>query len=284
MSVWGILVYKADMRFPRDLLRFLYLVFFQPALLDEHINQVASSTTTAIELWKRRLEASVRPLWRLAFFHIVITPFALAFGTGIILTQLGMDMNWLKLVFYLFVAIVLTLSFSVPFCVAFLLPFSVTAAIWSSLPFSQALVVFFSLMLGLAYGLRAKDARWGWIAAAVYGLVLGILINPLSGLTIGATFLTGYFRIIFYLVEAPLSWTLGMLSGRGNALRLWRFHPVLWDALIWFPLPGLDRHLLAIQRQDEPASGTPILHVQGSFRQSWAAKRAFEHNRSSKGL
>jgi hypothetical protein len=38
------------------------------------------------------------------------------------------------------------------------------------------------------------------------------------------------------------------------------------------PLPGLDKHLLAIQRQDEAAARAALQQVQQSFRQRWAEK------------
>jgi hypothetical protein len=200
-------------------------------------------------------------------------PWLLAFGTGMLLSQLGRDVNWLKLVFYLSVAIGLSLTFSIDFCIAFLLPFSIALAMWSSNSFSVTWGILFSLMLGLAYGLNLDSARWGLTAGLVYGVFLSLLLGPLRGVIIGGMFLIGYFRIIFYLMEAPLSWWLGSRAVRANALQLWKFHPVRWDELIWFPLPHLDRHLLALKRQDEPAFQDASLQVQESFRQGWAAER-----------
>jgi hypothetical protein len=131
-------------------------------------------------------------------------------------------------------------------------------------------------MLGLGYGLTSNSAKWGLSAGLVYGVILGLLLGPLSGLLIGAAFLIGYFRIVFYLVEAPLSWSLATLAARGDALRLWQFHPVLWDEMIWFPLPRLHKHLLTIKSQNELEAQAAILHVQKSFRQSWAVERMQE--------
>jgi hypothetical protein len=203
-------------------------------------------------------------------------PWLLGFGTGMLLSQLGMNVNWLKLAFYLLIAIAVSLNFSIDFSIAFLLPFSILIAIWNSISFTSALGIVFSLTLGLAYGLSANSARWGLTAGLVYGVVFGLILGSLSGLTIGAAFLIGYFRIFFYLVEAPLSWILGTLAGSDNALQLWRFQPVLWDELIWFPLPGLDKHLLAIKRQNESATQAALLHVQKSFRQRWAADQILD--------
>ena len=264
------------MKFPQDLLRFIYWIFFKPASLYAWISQLDPGIGNVAALLTRFPDASVQSLKRLASFHIFILPWCLGFGTGILLTQLGMDMNWLKLAFYLAVAIALSLTFSIQFCIAFLLPFSIAVAIWSSGPISLALIILFSLMLGLAYGLNADSARWGLTAGLVYGLFFSFLLGPRGGLLIGGAFLAGYFRVLFYLIEAPLSWVLGTLASRGDALKLWQFNPVLWDELIWFPLPGLDKHLLALERQNRSAAQAAFLQVQESSRQRWAAERVLD--------
>ncbi len=213
-------------------------------------------------------------LRNLALFYILVAPLLLGLGTGIILESLGMDVNWLKLVFYLVVLIILSTSFSVGFCIVFLLPFSVMVAIWSSTSLTPALGILLSLVLGLAYGLSANSFKWGLIAGVVYGIVLGFILGPLDGLAIGAAFLAGYFRIIFYVIEAPLAWILGTRAAQGNASKLWQFQPVRWDELIWFPLPGLANHLCALQEQDVSASRSAMREVRESFRQKWAAEKS----------
>lgn len=233
--------------------------------LDPRIGNVAA-------LFTGSHNRSTDGLKKLALFTVLIMPWLLAFGTGMLLSQLGRDVNWLKLVFYLSVAIGLSLTFSIDFCIAFLLPFSIALAVWSSNSFTVTWGILFSLMLGLAYGLNMDSARWGLTAGLVYGVVIGILLDPWRGLIIGGMFLIGYFRILFYMIEAPLSWGLGNWAARAHALQLWEFQPVGWDELIWFPLPHLDRHLLALKRQDEPAFHDASLQVQESFRQGWAAE------------
>jgi uncharacterized protein len=265
-----------DMKFPQDLLRFLYWIFFKPFSLYRWIHQIDPTLETAAHVLTLSYDRSTRPLRNLALFYILVMPWLLAAGTGLVISGWGADVNWLRLAFTLLIGMAVSLTFSIQFCIAFLLPFSLVVAIWSSTSFTIALAILFSLMLGLAYGLNAGNARWGLTAGLVYGVLLSILLGPLSGLAIGAAFLTGYFRILFYLLEAPLSWTLGELATKGDALKLWQFQPVLWDELIWFPLPGLDKHLLAIKRQEEHIFHTAILYVQESFRQSWAAERIVE--------
>jgi uncharacterized protein len=265
-----------DMKFPQDLLRFLYWVFFKPISLQTLINQLDPGIGNVATLLTRSYDRSAQSLKKLALFHILIMPWLLGLGTGIVLSQLGLEVNWLKLAFTLFVALALSLTFNVNFCIAFLFPFSIVIAIWSSNSFPLSLGILSSLMLGLAYGLTSNSAKWGLSAGLVYGVILGLMLGPLSGLLIGAAFLIGYFRIVFYLVEAPLSRSLAALAAGGNALMLWQFHPVLWDEVIWFPLPGLNQHLLVIKSQNESDAQAAILHVQKSFRQSWAVERIQE--------
>ena len=261
------------MKFPHDLLRFFYWIFFKPLSLHKWIQQLDPTLGTVAALLTHSYAGPAQSLKRLVSFYVFAVPVILGIGTGLIFAQLGMDVNWLKLAFYLLVGIGLSLTFNIPFCIAFLLPFSVLVAIWSSTSFTPALGILFSLTLGLAYGLNADSARWGLLTSSIYCLFLGLLLGPLSGLFIGAAFLVGYFRIIFFVVEAPLSWILGTLAVKGDALRLWQCQPLRWDELIWLPLPRLDEHLLALIKQNEPAAQKAILHVQGSFRQGWAIKQ-----------
>lgn len=262
-----------DMKFPRDLLRFPYWIYFKPLSLHARIERLDPALVNAPALLTRSLPRPARTFQSLALFHILVSPWLLGLGTGLVLSQGGMSVNWLMLAFYLFIMMVLSLTFRVVFCIASLLPFSIMVAIWSSMPFNLILGALFSLALGLAYGLAGGSARWGLVAALVYALILSLLLGPLGGLLIGAAFLAGYFRIPFYLLEAPLSWTLGTLAARNGALKLWRLHPVVWDELIRLPLPRLDRHLQALLRQNGPAAREAIAHVKDSFCQGWAVER-----------
>ena len=274
--------YNIDMKFPQDLLRFLYWIFFKPFSLHAWISQIGPTMGNTAALLTSSHDRSVQSLKYLVLFYMLVMPWLLATGTGVVLSWLGIDVNWLRLVFTLSIAMALSLTFSIDFGIAFLLPFSIAVAIWSSTSFTGTLGTFFSFTLGTAYGLSGNSARWGLTAGLVYGALLSILMGPLSGLSIAAAFLVGYFRILFYILEAPLSWSLGNLAARGNAIELWKFHPVQCDELIWFPLPGLDKHLLAIKIQDASAAQAILLQVQESFRQSWVMKRVREQG-SEKG-
>ena len=198
-------MYNMDMKFPQDLLRFLYWVYFKPISLQTLINQLDPGIGNVAALLTRLYDRSAQPLKKLALFYILIMPWLLGLGTRIVLSQLDLEVNWLKLAFTLFVALALSLTFSVNFCIAFLFPFSIVIAIWSSSFFPLSLGLLSSLMLGLAYGLTSNSAKWGLSAGLVYGVILGLILGALSGLLIGTAFLIGYFRIVFYLVEAPLS-------------------------------------------------------------------------------
>lgn len=272
LDIWG---YNIFMKFPQDLLRFLYWVFFKPfslrAWIDE-LDPIMGNTAASLI----RSHGWSRPLKYLALFYILLMPWLLAIGTGLLLTGLSMDVNWLRLVFTLSVAIALSLTFSVDFCIAFLLPFSIAVAFWSSTSFTTTLFILFSFMLGTAYGLSGNSARWGLTSGLVYGALFSLIMSPLSGLSIGAAFLIGYFRIVFYIVEAPFSWILGRLAAKIDALKLWRYQPVAWDELIWFPLPGLDEHLLAIKKLDALAAEAAIHQVQESFGQGRAMEKVLE--------
>lgn len=55
---------------------------------------------------------STQSLKYLALSYNLVMPWLLAAGTGLVLTRLGMDVNWLRLVFTLYVATALTLHSS----------------------------------------------------------------------------------------------------------------------------------------------------------------------------
>ena len=164
------------MKFPRDLLRFLYWIYFKPLSLSARINRIHPALENTPALLTRSDQPLERSFKSLALFHILVTPWLLGFGTGLVLSWLGMDVNRVMLAFYLFIVIVLSLTFQVVFCTAFLLPFSIMVAIWSSTPFNLALGGLFSLALGFAYGLTGHTARWGLIASLVYGVLFSILL------------------------------------------------------------------------------------------------------------
>jgi hypothetical protein len=267
---------KYSLRFPYDLSRFLYWIFFKPFTMHQYLKDVDPSLRQAAALFFRRRQdtSEYRSLILLAFFYIWLVPFLLGIGLGLIFASRGIPVNWLSLVFYLVIGIPLSLSFSLPFCVAFLLPFSLAVAILSSTGFNLFTIILFSFALGLAYGLTVHPPTWALTGGLVYGVVFGFISGPLGGVMIGLTFLAGYFRIPLYLIEALLSFLLLYRVEEADAARRWRFQPLTWDELIWFPLPGLDRHLRALANQNVLVAEDALALVKESFRQGWAMERA----------
>jgi hypothetical protein len=266
---------EPSLQFPGDLLRFLHWIFFRPFTLRRYLDRFDPPLSSAIGLFVRGWQEGPerRSLTLLASFYIGLAPWLLGFGLGTVLAYLGGKVNWLSLSLYLLVGILLSLTFSLGFCVAFLLSFSLVVTLFSSAGFTMPLGILFSFALGLAYGLMLKPAGWGLAGGVIYGTVFALISDPISGLMIGSAFLIGYFRLFLYVIQAPLAWCLSRLSARGNAAGLWRFQPLLWDELIWFPLPGLDRHLQALTRQNPTLASQALTLVKDSFRQGWAVKR-----------
>ena len=267
---------KDSLRFPSDLLRFLYWIFFRPFTLRSYLHDIDPTFSHASALFTRSRQRNQQysALTWLAAVYIWLVPILLGIGLGSILYSRGVPVNWLNLILYLVVGIFMSLSFSLPFCVAFVLPYSLAVVVLSTTGFNLFNSVLFSLALGLAYGLTLNSAKWALAGGIVYGVVFGFLSGPAGGLMIGATFLTGYFRIPLYLIEAVLSFLLSYRAGEADAARRWRFQPVTWDELIWLPLPGLDRHLQALADQNDPVAKDAFAVTKDSFRQRWAMKRA----------
>lgn len=228
----------------------------------------------ALFIHKQQDDQEYRTLTWLASFYIWLVPWLLGIGLGLILGSHGTPVNWLNLVFYIAVGIPLSLSFSLSFCVAFLLPFSLAVAILSSTGFNLFIFILFSFALGLAYGLMVHPPTWALTGGLVYGVAFGFISGPLGGLMIGVTFLAGYFRIPLYLMEALLSLLLSYRVDEADAAGRWRFQPVTWDELIWFPLPGLDRHIRALGAQNDLVAQEACALIKESFRQAWAMERA----------
>jgi hypothetical protein len=249
---------QGSLQFPQNLLRFLYRVFFKPFSLYRLLERVYPSLASTMGLFlpsrARSLEA--RALARLVLFFSLLVPCLVGLLAGLALAAFQQTVNWPQLVLFLVLGCALGLAFSPVFCIAFQLPFSLAAVLVSSTGITPLIGICFSFWLGLAYSLVCKPATWGLLAGLTYGLALGFLVGPLTGLAIAVAFLAGYFRLPLYLMEAPLSWLLARQADKGDAARLWRWQPVTWDERIWFPLPGLECHLRALQDQDPSAAAS----------------------------
>lgn len=249
---------QGSVRFPQDLLRFLYWVFFKPFSLYHSLERMnpALNSTYGLFTPSRARGLEERSLARMVLFYSLPVPCLVGLLAGLVLAAFQQAVNWPQLVLFLVLGCALGLTFSPVFCIAFQLPFSLAAALVSSIGITPLIGISFSFWLGLAYSLVRKPAAWGLLAGLFYGAALGFLVDPLTGLGIAVFFVGGYFRLPLYLVEAPLSWLLARRAEKDNALRLWRLQPVTWDERIWFPLPGLARHLRALQGQDPQATGS----------------------------
>jgi hypothetical protein len=258
---------QGSLRFPQDLLRFLYWIFFKPFSLYRLLERAnpALNSTFGLFMPSRARSLEGQSLTRLVLFYSLPVPCLLGLLAGLVLAAFQQAVNWPQLVLFLVLGCALGLTFNPVFCTAFQLPFSLAAALVSSIGITSMIGICFSFWLGLAYSLVRKPAGWGLLAGLFYGAALGFMVNPLTGLAIAAAFLAGYFRLAMYLVEAPLSWLLARRAEKREAARLWRWQPETWDERIWFPLPGLERHLRALQDQDPSAASSffPGLHVFG---------------------
>ncbi len=96
------------------------------------------------------------------------------------------------------------------------------------------------------------------------------------GVAGGVAIIGSYFRLFLYLPELAVQWLL-VRGGRANnqaALRALRLSPIYWDELVWFPLLGLDHHLVTVTLANRETGKQAIAHAAAAFRQGWAAHNA----------
>jgi hypothetical protein len=107
----------------------------------------------------------------------------------------------------------------------------------------------------------------GGVAVGVAG---GVAVGVAFGVAVGVAFIFGYFRLPLYVVQVPWAWVQNRLYREGGL----KGSPVVWDEMVWFPLPGLDSLLAKIGQQERQQGMEAIAFVAASFRQGWAARRA----------
>ncbi|MCP4425848.1 MAG: hypothetical protein GY803_15250, partial [Chloroflexi bacterium] len=97
-----------------------------------------------------------------------------------------------------------------------------------------------------------------------------------GGVAGGVAFVFSYLRLYLYIFQVPWHWLAArQAAGQpARAYHLLQTAPVYWDELIWFPLLGLDRHLVALAQHSRRLAAEEIARVAGSFRQGWAAGNA----------
>ncbi len=268
------------LRFPQDWLRFLYWVFFKPLTLQKK--------------YLYTIGFSKREPIKLAFFDMLLLALLVFFLT-FVLRILGFYVNWF--------AVFITISFSLLFCILLFVLGGVLGNTLISTTFGGLLGVSFGVLLSVdenvPFGVLLKanrDISFGVEVAFIVALITGVAVGISYAMSYGATFglsfgvsyivmygvisgysfaviiamafFLGYFRLINYVLYIPIAF----LQGRyGKTLRL---SPVIWDELIWFPLPGLDNLLFNIALSDRHEGMKSIAYVAGSFRQGWAARQA----------
>ncbi len=278
--------------FPNDLLRLLYLVFFKPISLDRYIHQVDPTLgriTGLITLWRRSREhPEFRPLINLVVFHILFTPLLLGFLAAALSWLVGFNVNWSLTAFGLGVGIMFGLivgfyiidigiGLGVLYGAGGGIALGVLYNLFHSGPlYSMVISIGLGAVFGASLSLLLMKSPFLLSGLALstfcgiyYNMEFGMSFSVAGGGAAAASFLLCYFRLPFYIMQALSVWLAVRL---GNLI--WSYSPILWDEMIWLPLPGLDEQLVAIGKQNRVAGLDAIAIVAQSFRQGWAAKKA----------
>jgi hypothetical protein len=277
------------LRFPQDLLKFLYWVFFKPITLNKYIHQVdptLGNNPSLFILWRRsKGHPKFRTLISLSFFHILLTPWLLGFLVASLFALAGFEVDWFGVVGGVTAGVVGGMvggmAFGVTFGVAFSVAFGLAGGLAGGVAFGVASEMVWNVAGGVAGGV-AFGVAFGVVRGAVWGVVWGVVWSVASGvagvvigdgvafgMALSVSCIAGYFRVFLYIFEAPWLWLLSRRSG-GDI----RFSPVTWDEIIWLPLPGLDQQLVNLGRNNRQKGVEAIAEVASSFRQGWAAKNA----------
>ncbi len=295
-----------SLRFPQDILRLAYWVFFKPITLQNYISKIdpalsRNSDPSLLSLWKRRKEHPefLSLIW-LSLLNIVFMPM-LAFPLCWIFQLAGYDINWFKVA----VVVAVGVAGGVAVGVAGGVAIGVAEGVAAVVAFGVAIGVAFGVAvvgvvlgvavagvaagvaIGVAVGGVAAGLTFGMAAGVAFGVaggvavgvavgvVLGVVLGRMFGMAegvavVGVAFIMNYIRLPLYLFYSI--WSLAQ-SRKNKHLSL-TGSPVFYDELIWFPLPGLDSVLYKIGRQDRQQGMQAIAFVAGSFKQGWAARRA----------
>lgn len=128
--------------------------------------------------------------------------------------------------------------------------------------------VVFGVAFGAAFGAQKGIAK-GMGLAVVSGAVLiipivvsfqetsvwvaGAIIVMMTFMFLAPSFCVGYFRLVTYPLDLVLS-VVTYAAGRWRphaAARAWRWCPVVWNELIWLPLPLASKLLAMLAKQDK---------------------------------
>ncbi len=272
-------VQPAPLRFPQDILRFLYWVFFKPITLRNYVYKIDASLSAYRDrnlfmLWQRRKEhPEFVPVIYLALFNVAFMPL-LAFPLAWLLQIVGFEVFWLGVAGGVAVGVAGGVAGDVAVGVMFGVALGVAVGVAGGVVFGVALGVVavgvvFGVVAGVAVGVVLGTVPGMAVGVAV-GVTLGVTTEVAFGVSVGVVYPLSYFRLPLYIIQAPWSFINShFYNGKGLACS-----PVLWDELIWFPLPGLNDLLIKIAKQDRQQGMEAIAFVAASFRQGWAAKRA----------
>lgn len=144
---------------------------------------------------------------------------------------------------------------------------------WAILPLIPA------MGLALALGWVLSPLRSSWFGS-ILAIAVAVLFSVLKGWsTAGLAFLLvmlGYFRLPIYSLELLLVTAIASISRlkTKEANALLRLLPPFTDEIVWLPLLGLDRLLVAAVQEDQQEGEAAIQYVSESFHQDWAVSLA----------
>ncbi len=298
---------NTTLKFPQDLLRFLYWVFFKPLALFENVRNIGIEINVPlISLRKSTAKVGrteILPLLELTFFHAMITPAI----TVLVLLSILIINNFTISELGAILGVALGVFLGLLTC----LLVSPRAGLVSSMASSVSLGI--ALGVSLGSGLRFSDTlTLAWIALcpawsitssvllvpnqrfgayvslgliffSVISISTGLMVTMSSDVGLGMFIGIGwgllcaliYFHVIPYVFEFPLQAILSFIARvtPDRAISLFRFSPINWDQTIGLPLWSLDTHLGVIGRHDRGKAQHLVVDVSQTLQQ-WAARNA----------
>jgi hypothetical protein len=137
-------------------------------------------------------------------------------------------------------------------------PVGVAVGIGLGVPVGVAVGIGLGVALGVMFGVVASVAT-----GAATGVGLGIMFGVAAGVAAPVSFLVTYYRVLVYPLDAFLSW-LAWIQARAKpaiAFRWWRRCPVVWNEVIYLPLPGAGKLLALATRQNREEGFKQIAFV-----------------------
>jgi DNA polymerase III delta prime subunit len=121
----------------------------------------------------------------------------------------------------------------------------------SIIPIGLASTALIALFAAALYGVSGKGVVIWLVMITVAGVVFSGIASAWISITISAVWLLILLRPLFYPVSASLSAITYYVGKRRHAmLRVWQWCPVVWDELLWLPLPFLGKQLALLVQED----------------------------------